>query len=165
MSLSVTHEWTIPSSPWLTIERPLRSKIKKILIAFFGLKGLIDHEFFTSKPWHEPYCRKNCSAVPSRSSFSEKDPKLSFNICLCTTNFALSRGTDYHWILGQAQRLSVSPSAYSPDLAPLRFSPLSQAEDNPEGEEILIRHEDAKEYYTADGHSAKDQQHLHWKVE
>jgi len=35
---------------WLTIERPVRSKIKKIFIALFGLKGLIDQEFFPSKP-------------------------------------------------------------------------------------------------------------------
>jgi hypothetical protein len=41
--------------------------------------------------------------------------------------------------------VSVSPHLpYSPDPAPLRFPPLSQAEDNPEGEGILIRHEDAK---------------------
>jgi len=31
----------------------------------------------------------------------------------------------------------------------LRFPPLSQAEDNPEGEETLIRHGDAKEYNMA----------------
>lgn len=151
----------------LTIERPVRSKIKKILIEIFGLKGLIDHEFFfPSRPWHEPYCRNNCSAVLSRSSFSEKAPKWSSGTCLCTTNFALSRGIDYQWILGKAQYLRVSPSGLLARSGPLRFPSLSQAEDNPEGEEILIRHEDAKEYYTADkGHSAKGLQDLHWKVE
>ena len=46
--------------------------------------------------------------------------------------------------LAKAQHLSVSPSALLARSGPLRFPPLSQAEDNPEGEEILILHEDAK---------------------
>ena len=165
MSLSVALEWTISSSPWQKIEKLIRLKIKKILVAFFGLKGLIDHEFFPSKPWLEPYWRNNCSAVPSRSSFSEKVPKLSSGTCLCTTNFALSRGTDYQWAHGKAQHLTVSPSALLAISGPLRFPSLSRPKITLKGKTFNTSRRCKRILHGNEGQSAKCLQHLHWKLE
>jgi hypothetical protein len=116
---------------------------------------------------HESDCLHNHSATPSRCSSSETASHMVFRfLASAPRQCAMPRGTECQGIVGQAQRPYGSPLALLTRFGPLRFLPLPQAEEHPEGDTISRRRGDTSKYDTAlADHSQTSLPDIHWKVE